>query len=493
MQYTTKSDQNLATLKTDCLVALIFDGDGAKKASQELGTAITGIVKSLLTSGDLTTNIGSSSTVINPAGIQATRLLLIAAGPRKEWGQDNLTKVLNSLCRTLNTLPIKNASIAYPVASYAAGNSSAATQISQELIGSQYRYSKTISRKVSKPSLAKVEIVCSGKASSDIKAGLKLGRAIGNGINVAKELGNLPANICTPTYLANQAKAMAKKCPLLNTKILEEKQMKELGMGSLLSVSAGSVQPAKFVIMEYKGAKDKKQAPKVLVGKGVTFDTGGISLKPGAKMDEMKYDMCGAASVIGTMTTIIEAKAAINVIGIVAAVENMPSGIATKPGDVVTSMAGLTIEVLNTDAEGRLVLADALTYVERYKPSAVIDIATLTGACVVALGHVNSGLYTNHQPLADKLLAAGNDNGDYVWQMPLNDAYQKQIDSPFADIANIGGPGAGSVTAACFLSRFTKKYNWAHLDIAGTAWNSGANKSATGRPVALLTHYLLAK
>jgi leucyl aminopeptidase len=376
---------------------------------------------------------------------------------------------------------------------YAAGNSLAATQISQQLIDSQYRYSRTISRKVSKPSLSKVEIICTSKISSDIRAGLKLGRAIGNGINIAKELGNLPANICTPNYLANQSKAMAKKCPQLSTKVLEEKQMKDLGMGSLLSVSAGSVQPAKFVIMEYKGAKNKKQAPKVLVGKGVTFDTGGISLKSGAKMDEMKYDMCGAASVIGTMKTIIEAKAAINVIGIVAAVENMPSGIATKPGDVVTSMSGLTIEVLNTDAEGRLVLADALTYVERYKPSAVIDIATLTGACVVALGHINTGLYSNHQPLADKLLAAGNDNGDCVWQMPLNDAYQKQIDSPFADIANIGGPGAGSVTAACFLSRFTEKFNWAHLDIAGTAWKSGANKSATGRPVALLTHYLLAK
>lgn len=493
MQYTTKSDQNLATLKTDCLVALIFDDDGAKKASQELGTAIAGIVKSLLASGDLTTNIGSSSTVIYPTDIQATRLLLIAAGPRKEWGQDNLTKILNSLCRILNNLPIKNASIAYPMTNYAAGNSSAATQISQQLIDSQYRYSRTISKKVSKPSLSKVEIICTSKTSSDIKAGLKLGRAIGNGINIAKELGNLPANICTPNYLANQAKAMAKKCPQLSTKVLEEKQMKDLGMGSLLSVSAGSVQPAKFVIMEYKGAKNKKQAPKVLVGKGVTFDTGGISLKSGAKMDEMKYDMCGAASVIGTMKTIIEAKAAINVIGIVAAVENMPSGIATKPGDVVTSMSGLTIEVLNTDAEGRLVLADALTYVERYKPSAVIDIATLTGACVVALGHINTGLYSNHQPLADKLLAAGNDNGDCVWQMPLNDAYQKQIDSPFADIANIGGPGAGSVTAACFLSRFTKKFNWAHLDIAGTAWKSGANKSATGRPVALLTHYLLAK
>ena len=268
--------------------------------------------------------------------------------------------------------------------------------------------------------------------------------------------------------------------------------MRELGMGSLLSVTAGSSEPAKFIIMEYQGAA-KKQQPHVLVGKGITFDTGGISLKPGAKMDEMKYDMCGAASVMGAMNTLVELALPINVVAIIAAAENMPNGNATKPGDVVTSMSGQTIEVLNTDAEGRLVLCDALTYAERFKPQSVIDIATLTGACVVALGSHATGLYSNQDDFAAELIAAGEASGDRAWHMPLWDEYQPQLNSNFADIANIGGPEAGSVTAACFLSRFTKAYRWAHMDIAGTAWVSGPKKGATGRPVALLSQYLINK
>ena len=320
---------------------------------------------------------------------------------------------------------------------------------------------------------------------------LLAGQAIGEGMNVARELGNLPGNVCTPKYLANEAKKLAKKSKSLSTQVLSEKQMKDLGMGSLLSVSAGSVEPAQLIVMSYQGAA-KSSKPTVLVGKGITFDTGGISLKPGAAMDEMKFDMCGAASVFGAMNALIDIQPKINVIGIVAAAENMPSGIATKPGDVVTSMSGKTIEVLNTDAEGRLVLCDALTYVERYKPKAVIDIATLTGACIIALGHHASALYSNDEKLAEQLLDAGEVTGDRAWQMPLWDEYQKSLDSNFADIANIGGRAAGSVTAACFLSRFAEKYPWAHMDIAGTAWNSGGeSKGATGRPVPLLVEYLL--
>jgi leucyl aminopeptidase len=275
----------------------------------------------------------------------------------------------------------------------------------------------------------------------------------------------------------------------LSTSILEEKKMKELGMGSLLSVSAGSDQPAKLIVMNYKGGKSG-QKPYVLVGKGITFDSGGISLKPGAKMDEMKFDMGGAASVFGTLQTVLELDLPLNVVCIVAAAENMPSGGATKPGDVVTSMSGKTIEVLNTDAEGRLVLCDALTYAKRFKPQAVIDIATLTGACVVALGAHASGLYANQDKLAEQLLAAGNESHDRAWRMPLWDDYQKQLDSNFADMGNIGGGGGGSITAACFLSRFAEDYHWAHLDIAGSAWDS-APKGATGRPVGLLSQYLL--
>ena len=309
-------------------------------------------------------------------------------------------------------------------------------------------------------------------------------------MNLAKELGNLPGNICTPSYLAEQAVELGQHYDAVTTTILDEDEMAELGMGSLLSVSRGSRQPAKLITMNYQGAGDEK--PVVLVGKGLTFDAGGISLKPAAGMDEMKYDMCGSASVFGTISAIAELNLPINVVGVVPSSENMPDGDANKPGDIVTSMAGKTIEILNTDAEGRLILCDALTYSERFNPEVVIDIATLTGAIIVALGSKTTGLMSNNQDLADDLLQAGRDSDDKAWQLPLWDEYQEQLDSNFADIANIGGKEAGSVTAACFLSRFTEKYTWAHLDIAGTAWKSGGKaKGATGRPVPMLVQYLL--
>jgi len=311
----------------------------------------------------------------------------------------------------------------------------------------------------------------------------------GKGVNRARQLGNLPGNICTPSYLAAQATDLGKKHGSLTVKVLTEKQMARLGMGSLLSVSAGSIEEAKLIVIEHKGAKVASK-PHVLVGKGVTFDTGGISLKPGGGMDEMKFDMCGAASVMGTMAAIAEMKLPVNIVGIIAAAENMPGSKATKPGDIVTSMSGKTIEVLNTDAEGRLVLCDALTYAERYKPRSVIDIATLTGAAVATFGsHVNAML-SNDDALAKSLLECGEESLDRAWQLPLWDDYQSLLNSNFADIANIGGPRAGTITAACFLSRFAGKYKWAHLDIAGSAWNSGAAKGATGRPVSLLVEYL---
>lgn len=311
---------------------------------------------------------------------------------------------------------------------------------------------------------------------------------IAKGVALTKHLGNLPANFATPTYLGNVAKDLATQYDF-KVQVLERKQIAALKMNSFLSVTAGSEQAPRFIVLEYNGGNEK-DAPTVLVGKGVTFDTGGISLKPGLGMDEMKYDMCGAASLLGTFKTLGETKPKINVVGLIAACENMPSGKATKPGDVVTSMSGITIEVLNTDAEGRLVLCDALTYAERYKPSAVVNMATLTGACIVALGHHHSGLFANNEDLASELQAAGQVQRDTAWRMPLDEAYQEQLKSNFADMANIGGMPAGSVTAACFLSRFTKAYPWAHLDIAGTAWKSGAAKGATGRPVALLSQFL---
>jgi leucyl aminopeptidase len=306
---------------------------------------------------------------------------------------------------------------------------------------------------------------------------------------LTRDLGNLPGNICTPSYLASSAKKLARRFAL-KVKVLEQKQMQALGMGSLLSVSRGSRQPPKLIVLEYHGAKQPGN-PVALVGKGITFDSGGISIKPAAAMDEMKFDMCGAASVLGAMHAAAELQLPINIVGLIPSCENLPDGDANKPGDVVTSMSGQTIEVLNTDAEGRLILCDALTYSERFKPKTVIDIATLTGACVVALGNHASGLLGNDQALMDKLLAAGNESADRAWQLPLWEEYQEQLKSNFADMANIGGKEAGTITAACFLSRFTKKFKWAHLDIAGVAWFGGASKGASGRPVPLLTQYLI--
>ncbi|QIC61394.1 leucyl aminopeptidase [Acinetobacter schindleri] len=318
---------------------------------------------------------------------------------------------------------------------------------------------------------------------------LQLLQAVQTGQNLARDLGNRPGNICFPEYLAEQALALAAEYPkLLKVNVLDEQQMADLGMHSFLAVSKGSDRPGRIITIEYHA--ERSEAPVVLVGKGITFDTGGISLKPGAGMDEMKYDMCGAASVLGTMRALCESGLDIHVVGTIAAAENMPSGKATRPGDIVTTMSGQTVEILNTDAEGRLVLCDTLTYVKRFNPTLVIDIATLTGACVVALGSVLTGMFTPDDELAAELEAAGQTSFDRVWRMPVLDDYQEQLDSPFADIANIGGPKAGSVTAACFLQRFTRDYRWAHLDIAGTAWNSGTNKGATGRPVPLLMQFL---
>jgi leucyl aminopeptidase len=320
---------------------------------------------------------------------------------------------------------------------------------------------------------------------SDLTAGeaaAARGLAIARGMDLARDLGNLPSNFCTPSYLAERALAMAQEFPDLKVTVLERKDMEALGMGALLSVTSGTEQPPRFIVIEYHGT-GRKQKPLVLIGKGITFDSGGISLKPAADMDQMKFDMCGAASVMGTLRAVAELKAKLHVVGLVAACENMPSGRATKPGDVVKSMSGQTIEILNTDAEGRLILADALTYAERYEPEAVVDVATLTGAMVIALGHIASGVFSNSETLARALIAAGDDAYDRGWQMPLWDDYQEDLNSNFGDFANVGSRAAGSITAACFLSRFAKKFDWAHLDIAGVAWKDGKKKGATGVPL----------
>ena len=341
----------------------------------------------------------------------------------------------------------------------------------------------------SKSSLSKLDLVCLNDYSlSNTETSTQYGEAVGRGMNLCRHLGNTPANICTPTFLAEKAKSLSDENTRIKTTILEESEMRDLGMLSLLSVGNASAQPSKLIVMEYNGSKTMQQ-PIVLVGKAVTFDTGGISLKPGRGMDEMKFDMCGGASVLGVMSALSEAALDINVVGLIPAVENMPSGNATKPGDVIKSMSGITIEILNTDAEGRLILCDALTYANRFKPKYVVDIATLTGAVIGALGKFTTGMLSNSEELAEILVSCGNSSGDRVWQLPLWKEYDQQLKSNFADLANIGGE-AGTITAGCFLSRFTKDYKWAHLDIAGTAWISGKNKGATGRPVPLLMEFL---
>ena len=353
-----------------------------------------------------------------------------------------------------------------------------------------YQYDETKSTKATPPVLQNIRFVVASDQVENAEDGLLDGTAVANGMSIARELGNLPGNICTPTYLSKEALDLADGYDNIECEILDEAAMHELGMHCLLSVGTGSAEPSQLIVIKYSGGKTDEQ-PHVLVGKGVTFDTGGISLKPGAAMDEMKFDMCGAASVMGTMHAIAEMELPMNVIGVIAAAENMPSDKATKPGDVVTTMSGKTVEILNTDAEGRLVLCDALTYVERFNPKTVIDIATLTGAVIVALGHTASAVMSNSDALANELIEAGEYAADRTWRLPLWDEYQELLDSNFADIANIGGPAAGSITAACFLARFTEKYDWAHLDIAGIAWSKGKEKGASGRAVPILCQYLM--
>jgi leucyl aminopeptidase len=480
---------DINTLKTDCIILAAYSAgklsDSAKQFEKISGLAISDLYKQ----EEFTGKVGQQVTFYQPTK-NINKAIILGFGEENNTTAAQFRKAVNLLSKTLANSTLKQTTLCIDEVTVDTWSSEAKARACAESIShGRYQYAETRSAVKTKTN---VSIAYSTAMIKDANKGLTIGHAIGNGMNVARELGNLPGNICTPSYLANQAKKLGRANKSLSVKILSEKQMKELGMGSLLSVSVGSHEPAQLIVMEYTGTA-KGEKPHALVGKGITFDTGGISLKPGGGMDEMKFDMCGAASVFGTMTTLLELQPKINVVAVVAAAENMPGSKATKPGDIVTSMSGQTIEVLNTDAEGRLVLCDALTYVERFNPQSVIDIATLTGACVIALGGHATGLFSNSDEFADELLAAGIKSGDRAWHMPLWDEYQGQLDSNFADIANIGGRPAGSITAACFLSRFTKKYTWAHLDIAGTAWLSGAQKGSTGRPVPLLSEYLLSK
>lgn len=492
---TFDTKNTLVGAKTGCIVVGVYENKKLTQSAQALDHK--GAINAALKSGDISGKAGSTLLLRALDGVAATRVLLVGLGNEETISDKNFTQAAQAVARVFATLGASDALIALPLAAVKERDTAWTIRcITLGIRENAYRCDSQKSKKEKiEGGVAKLVFAFDGIAAAATAAKHTLAQslALANGIDLTKDLGNLPANICTPTYLANIAKKLAADYQF-GIEVLDRKQLQALKMGSFLSVTNGSEEPPKFIVLKHMGGK-AKDAPTVLVGKGITFDSGGISLKPGAGMDEMKYDMCGAASVLGTFRAIGEMNLKLNVIGVIPTCENMPSGRATKPGDIVTSMSGQTIEVLNTDAEGRLVLCDALTYVERFKPAAVVDIATLTGACITALGHHNSGLFTRHDDahdaLANELLAAGRATGDTAWRMPIEDNYQEQLKSNFADIANIGGPAAGSITAACFLERFTKQYTWAHLDIAGTAWKSGAAKGATGRPVSLLTAFLI--
>ena len=490
MEFSTKTAAP-ERLSSACVVAGVFESRKLSPSADALDKATRGQVRELLASGDMEGKPGSTRVLYRLRNIAAERVLLVGLGREKDFGEKQYRDCARAAFAALLETGARDAHLYFaelPVSRRDAAWK--ARQLALAAADAAYRFDRLKSTKSEAARLANVAICASSKKDAESRErGLREGRAIAAGMALTRDLGNLPANVCTPTYLAEAALKLGREWKLA-VEILEQREMEKLGMGSLLSVSKGSRQPPKLAVLRYSGTS-RRERPIVLVGKGITFDTGGISIKPSAEMDEMKFDMCGAASVLGTLRAIAELQPRLNVVGLVPTCENMPGGAASKPGDIVTSMSGQTIEILNTDAEGRLILADALTYAERFEPQAVIDVATLTGACVIALGHVCSGLFSNKDALAGEVLAAAAESWDRVWQLPLWDDYQEQLKSNFADFANIGGRAAGSVTAACFLSRFAKKYDWAHLDIAGTAWRSGKEKGATGRPVPLLTTFLL--
>ncbi len=488
MEFSIKSG-NPEKQRSDCLIVGVFDGGALSSAAAALDDASSQAISAVVKAGDMRGQLGSSVLIHHVDGISAKRLLLVGLGKANEFSTAQYLKVIR---KSVDALPatVKNASVFLAeLAASGLSVSQKVAQIAEVFLDATYQVNSLKSKKPDAIPLKKVQVFVDPAEVKEAKDALKQGEAIAEGVKLAKDLGNLPGNVCTPTYLGKQAKQLAKDYGF-KVEVMNRTQIEKLGMGSFLGVAQGSDEPMRLIVLQHKNGK-KDDKPVVLVGKGITFDTGGISLKGGAEMDEMKYDMCGAASVLGTFKSLGELNLPINAVGIIPTCDNMPSGKALKPGDIVTSMSGQTIEVLNTDAEGRLVLCDALTYAERFKPSAVVDVATLTGACVIALGQHASAVYSNQDALAEELLTAGKSAHDRAWHMPMWDEYQPQLDSNFADMANIGGRPAGSITAACFLSRFAKKYDWAHLDIAGTAWKSGKQKGGTGRPVPLLTTFLI--
>ncbi|MDQ7050280.1 MAG: leucyl aminopeptidase [Enterobacterales bacterium] len=494
MEFNVKSG-NPEKQRSACVVVGVFDSRKLSHAGEQIDTVSDGYLSNLLRRGDMEGKLGQVLLLHNVPNTLSDRVLLIGCGKERDFSDKHYHQVIAKAITTLNEtgsmeavcflseLNVKGRDTHWKVRR--------AVEATQDTLYA-FEAFKSKTDAARRPVRKLVFNVTSRKDLTIGEQAIKEGMAVAKGTSKAKDLANLPPNILNPAYLAQEAQKLAADNDKIDCLVLDEAELKEMGMGAFTAVSQGSDNPGKLIVLKYL-AGGSQQKPIVLVGKGITFDSGGISLKPGDKMDEMKYDMGGAASVFGSFVSITELELAINLIVVITSAENMPSGSACRPGDIVTTLSGQTVEILNTDAEGRLVLCDALTYAERFNPDVVIDVATLTGACVVALGDQASGLLSNHNPLAHELLNAGELCGDRAWRLPLWDEYQEQLDSNFADMSNLGGRGAGTITAACFLSRFTKKYHWAHLDIAGTAWRSGKQKGATGRPVPLLTQYIITR
>ncbi|HET6554144.1 MAG TPA: leucyl aminopeptidase [Dyella sp.] len=478
------------TVETPCLVVGVYENGMFTSAAARVDTAAHGAIKRQVESGDITGKAGSTVVLYAPEGIAAKRVLVVGLGTQKTFDGARFQKIAMEAARALGRLPI-NGAVSY-LAEVDVPGQDAAWRVRVAALAADYaayRYTATFKprEKSAQPELSAITFA----ASDDAQAGLQQAAAIAEGVRFARELANLPPNVCNPAYIAAQAEQFAAAHDKVSCTVLDHEKMEELGFGSLLAVARGSANKPKLVILEYKaGAEGDK--PYAFVGKGITFDTGGISLKPGPGMEEMKFDMGGAAGVLGGFVATVKLGLPVNLVCVVPAVENMPDGDSYRPSDVLTSLSGLTIEVLNTDAEGRLILCDALTYTaQTFQPKVMIDAATLTGACVIALGKHASGLMTKHDDLAAELIAAGETTLDRAWRLPLWDDYQVQLESGFADVANIGGKNAGAITAGCFLARFTEGQRWAHLDIAGTAWDEGRKGLATGRPVSLLVQWLI--
>lgn len=494
MQFGTKSGSPEKS-RAQCVIAGVYADNKLSASAKQLDKASGGYIRKVLNRGEMKGKAGQSVLLHDVPGVNAHRVLLIGLGEAEKIDAGKFVQIATNTINALRGTPASSALCCLLEVEVADKDIYWRTRrLVERFEDGVYKFTEMKGKPPENDGIhiEDVDFQLPDKNDQEmVQTGIDDGAAVAAGVNAHKDLANTPGNVCTPTYLAEAAQKLAKDHASVTTTVLEEKDMEKLGMGAFMSVSRGSDEPGKLIIMEHKGGSTKDR-PYVLVGKGITFDTGGISLKPGAAMHEMIYDMCGAASVFGTMKTVAQLQLPINVIGVIAAAENMPSGKASRPGDIVKTMSGQTVEILNTDAEGRLVLCDALTYIGKYKPAKVIDIATLTGAAIIALGSPASAMYSNDEELAEQLTQAAEDSQDRIWRMPLWEEYQSQLNSAFADMQNIGGREAGSVTAACFLARFTKEYEWAHLDVAGSAFRgSGSNKGATGRPVGVLTQYLM--